>query len=121
MVALWHIYHVNECRYRDPPKGKFVAIVCANPNPYGFLINTGISNYVKNRPQFLAGQVSIKAIRYSFLRHNSYVDCSRILSFRKGELHKIQSIQNNTRTAIKKIVSNSRLIAPVYEKLICGE
>ena len=121
MVALWHIYRVNKCRHTAPPKGKYVAVVCANPNPHGFLVNTEIANFIKNRPAFLASPVSINATRYSFLKHNSYVDCSRIFSFKSGELHSVQGINNNTRTAIKRVVSTSRLIAPVYRKLICGK
>jgi hypothetical protein len=121
MVVLWHIYHIKKCRYTNPPKSKYVAIVCSSPNPYGFLINTGISRFIKKRSELIVGQVMIKALRYSFLAHDSYIDCSRLLSFKSGELHSIQDINNNTRKAIKKVVSVSRLIPPVYRKLICGK
>lgn len=121
MVALWHIYQVKKCRYTSPPKSKYIAIICASPNPYGFLINTRISRFIKKNPEFLASQVMIEASKYSFLAHNSYIDCSRLHSFKSGELHSIQDINNNTRRAIKRVVSVSRLIAPVYKKLICGK
>ena len=121
MVALWHIYHINKCRYTTPLKDKFVAVVCTNPNPHGFLINTGIAPFVKKRPDFLACQVMIEVSRYSFLAHNSYIDCSRLRSFKSGELHSIQGINNNTRRGIRRVVSASRLLAPVHKKLICGK
>ena len=91
MVDAWHIYHVENCQYTIPVKDKFIAVVCFNPNPYGFL------------------------------HHDSYIDCSNILSFKGSELNGIQKIQNNTRKEIKKVVSNTKLIAPIYKKLICGE
>ncbi|GAG59274.1 unnamed protein product [marine sediment metagenome] len=121
MVALWHIYYVKKCRCTHPPKGKFVAVVCTSPNPYGFLVNSEIAPFIKKRPEFLASQVMIEVLRYSFLTHNSYIDCSRLRSFKSGELHSIQNINNNTRKAIKGIVSGSRLIEPIYKKLICGK
>lgn len=121
MAVLWHIYQVKKCRYTSPPKSKYIAIVCASPNPHGFLINMKISRFIEKRPEFLASQVMIEASKYSFLAHNSYVDCSRLHSFKTGELHSIQDINNNTRKAIKRVVSVSRLIPRAYKKLICGK
>ena len=120
MVALWHVYHINKCRFTDPPKGKFVVVVCAYPNPHGFLVNTGISNFIKYKPEALAVQVMIEVLKYSFLSNNSYIDCSQLRSFKSGELHSIQDINNNTRNAIKRVVSVSRLYSSVQKELICG-
>lgn len=58
---------------------------------------------------------------FSLLNHDSYIDCSRVLSFKSSELTKVQKVQNNTRETIRKTVSASKLIAPVHKKLICGE
>lgn len=121
MVILWYIYHTEECRYTTPPKDKFVAIVCSNPNPHGFLINSRIRPFIQNRPELLASQVLITATKYGFLEHDSYIDCSRVLSFGERDLRDIQKIQNNTRTEIKKVVSTSKLIEPIYKALICGK
>lgn len=121
MVDAWHIYHVENCQYTIPVKDKFIAVVCFNPNPYGFLINSKICLYIQKRPELLACQVKISADKYGFLHHDSYIDCSNILSFKGSELNGIQKIQNNTRKEIKKVVSNTKLIAPIYKKLICGE
>ena len=105
MVILWYICHTEECRYTTQPKDKFVAIVCVNPNPHGFLINSRIRPFIQNRPELRASQVLITASRYSFLKHDSYIDCSHVLSFGERDLNGIQKIQNNTRKEIKRVVS----------------
>lgn len=121
MISPWHIYRVNECRHTTPPKPKYVVIACLNPNPYGFLINSEISQFIKARPTLLSSQVAIAAKRYGFLDHDSYINCAQIFSFRGGELHSIQDVQNNTRRAIERVVAGSTLIEPIYRRLICGE
>jgi hypothetical protein len=121
MIFPWHIYRVDNCRHTTPPKSKYVAVVCLNPNPYGFLINSKISQFIKNRPALLSSQVAIAAERYGFLQHDSYINCARLFPFRSGELRSIQDIRNNTRRAIERVVANSRLIEPIYKRLICGK
>ena len=120
MTVSWFIYHTSICRHTSPPKPKYIAIVCLNPNPYGFLINSRIHPFIQTHPNLLSHQVSIAADKYGFLTHDSFIDCSRILSFKESELSGIQKIQNNTRNEIKKIVAESDLIAPIYKELICG-
>jgi len=121
MVSPWHIYRVSECRYTNPPKPKYVAIVCLNPNPYGFLVNSQISQFIKHTPALLSSQVPVTAERYGFLKHDSYINCGQLYSFKSGELHSVQAVQNNTRKAIERIVAKSTLIAPIYRRLICGK
>jgi hypothetical protein len=121
MVNTWYIYHVENCQYTTPVKNKYIAIVCFNPNPHGFIINSKISPFIQKRPELLACQVPISVEKYGFLGHDSYINCSNILSFKESQLKSIQKIQNNTRNDIKKVVSTTKLIAPIYKKLICGE
>ena len=121
MISPWHIYHVTKRRHTTPSKDKYVAVVCLNPNPYGFLVNSKISQFIQNRPALLSSQVAIAAERYGFLKHDSYINCGQLFSFGSGELHSVQDIQNNTRRAIKMVVANSKLIEPIYRRLICGE
>ena len=121
MISPWYIYRVKKCRHTTPPKDKYVAIVCFNPNPYGFLINSKITPFIQKNPDLLSSQVSITAERYGFLKHDSYINCSQIFSFKSGELHDVQDIQSNTRKQIKRIVANSKLIEPIYKRLICGK
>ncbi len=121
MITPWRIYHVKNCRYTTPRKDKFVVIVCLNPNPYGFLINSKIARFIKRNPDLRSSQVSITANKYGFLEHDSYINCGRLFSFKSGELHSVQDVQNNTRREIKRIIAASKLIEPIYKKLICGE
>ena len=119
MVAVWHIYLNEKCRHTTPVKKKYVVVVCANPNPYGFLINSRIHPFVLKKPDLLAGQVLIESNKYSFLNHDSYINCNELFSFRAQELKKLQKVQNNTKTEIKNVVAASKLIEPLYKKLIC--
>lgn len=121
MITPWRIYHVKNCRHTIPRKDKFVVIVCLNPNPYGFLINSKIARFIKRSPDLLSSQVSVNAKRYSFLKHDSYINCGRLCSFKSSELHNVQDVQNNTRREIKRIIAASKLIEPIYKKLICGK
>lgn len=121
MIAPWHIYHVKNCRHTTPPKNKYVVIVCFNPNPYGFLINSEIAPFIQKRPDLLSSQVPITAKRYGFLNHNSYINCGQLFSFKKSYLSSVQDVQNNTRKEIKRIIATSKVIEPIYKRLICGE
>lgn len=69
----------------------------------------------------LSSQVAVTAEKYGFLKHDSYIDCSRLLSFQKGELSSVQDLQNNTRRAIERVVASSKLIEPVFKRLISGK
>jgi len=104
--------------HTTPQKDKYVAIVCANPNPYGFLINSKIHEYIQKRQYLLDAQVEILADKYGFLTHSSYIDCSKIFSFKIKNLHSIQKIQNNTKVAIKVAVSKAITVEDIYKKLI---
>jgi len=109
------------CQHTTPRKDKYVAIVCANPNPYGFFINSKISKFAQSNPDLLNAQVKILVDKYGFLGHDSYINCGELYPFKAGDLHSVQKIQNNTRAEIKRAVSESRLIAPIHKKLILGE
>ena len=121
MLDIWHIYHVKNCRHTSSPKNKYVAIVCSNPNPYGFLINSEISPFIQKRPKLLTSQVPVTAKRYGFLGHDSHINCGQLFSFKRSDLSSVQDIQSNTRKEIKRVVCASKLIEPVFQKLICGK
>ena len=121
MIAPWYIYRVKNCQHTTPPKDKYVVIVCFNPNPYGFLINSKIAPFIQKEPDLLSSQVPITAKRYGFLKHNSYINCGQVFSFKSSELHSVQDVQNNTRRQMKGVIANSKLIEPIYKRLICGK
>jgi hypothetical protein len=122
MVALWHIYHVKNCRHAKPdPKDKFVVIVCKDVQAMGFFINTEINSYIKNRPELLACQVLIQASDHKCLDWNSYVDCHELFRFEDAELSIRNPVAKQTREAIKNAVNISELLVERYRKLILGE
>lgn len=122
MVALWHIYHVKNCRHAKPdPKDKFVVIVCRDVQAMGFFINTEINSYIKNRPELLACQVVIKASNHRCLDWDSYVDCNELFRFKDAELSARNLVVKQTRDAIKVAVNISETLEERHRKLILGE
>jgi len=89
MISKWDVYYIQSCAYTHPnPKPKFVVIVHLNPIPHGFLINTKINDFIKNKPYLLQCEAKIYAGLHqnSFLVHDSYVDCRDIFPFQTEEL-----------------------------------
>jgi hypothetical protein len=119
MPAIWHIYHVKNCRHTTPPKDKLVVIACVSVKCMGFFINTDISNFVKNRPHLSECQVVIKASDHKCLKYDSYVDCANIYAFEDAELSDIRdSVNNQAKTKIKAAVALSKTIEGCYKKII---
>lgn len=87
MPAKWEIFYVQSCRHTKPdPKDKFVLIAYINPSFYGFLINSKVNKYLKNRPYLLCCEAEIIASEHNFLDYNSYVDCTAGFTFNASEL-----------------------------------
>jgi len=123
MPGIWHIYHVQNCSHVKPiPKNKYVAIVCRDLAPMGFLINSGIRMYIQNRPSLLACQAVIEESDHKCLSRNSYVDCIDLYEFKDKEL--VEGgvpISRQAIARIKEAVKNSKTIEIRYKKLILGE
>ncbi len=87
MPERWEIFYVQFCRHTKPNlKDKFVLIAYIDPSPYGFLINSKVNRYIKNRPYLLCCEAKIIAVEHEFLNYNSYVDCTAAFPFKDGEL-----------------------------------
>lgn len=69
----------------------------------------------------MTAQVSISKLDYTFLTHDSYIDCSKLLPFEIAELDSRQGIEDQTKEEIKRVVSGSLIIEPFYKRLICGK
>lgn len=86
-IQLWQVYLIYNCRHAKPqPKDKFVAIVCFDPNPCGFLVNSSVNQFIQSHPHLLPCEVPLLASQHPFLSHNSWLDCRDILSFQETEL-----------------------------------
>ena len=123
MPDIWHIYHVQNCSHvRPTPKNKFVAIVCRDLAPMGFLINSSIHKYIQNRPDLLASQAVIEESNHKCPSHDSYVDCIDLYAFNDTELVEDWGpISKQAMIRIKTAVDNSRTIEVRYKKLILGK
>jgi len=106
------------CQVTKIPKPKFTAIVCIKPEPHGFLINSKIGQFIQNRPESFKAQVRILASRYSFLDHDSFIDCSQLFLFKAQDLQSRESIQNDTKAEILKIVSESKMLTTMQKAQI---
>jgi len=123
MPEIWHIYHVQECRHARPcPKNKYVAIVCRDLTPMGFLINSSIHQYIQNRSELLICQAPIEKANHKCLSRDSYVDCIDLYPFGDTELIEDGGPISEQATArIKEAVNNSKTIEVRYKKLILGK
>ncbi len=66
-----------DCDFTTPPKPKFVVLVCVQPRPVLFVVNSVVSPYIRARPHLLACQVRLSKSDYPFLARDSYLDCSQ--------------------------------------------
>ena len=123
MPDIWHIYHIQNCSYvRPTPKNKYVAIVCRDLAPMGFLINSSIHKYIQNRPALLASQAVIEQSNHKCLSRDSYVDCVDLYEFEDTELVEDDGpINEQAMIRIKEAVDNSKTIEVRYKKLILSK
>lgn len=123
MCSTWYIYHVQNCTHAKPlPKNKYVAIVCKDLKFMGFLINTEIRPYVKNRPHLLICQAVIEKSNHHCLSRDSYVDCTTLYPFEDSDLlERHDNISKQAKAEIQKAVTNSKTIEKRYRELILGE
>lgn len=50
------------------------------------VINSEISQFIRNRPALLRCQVVMRGAQHAFMDHDSHIDCSRIRSFLTDEI-----------------------------------
>ena len=69
------VVHVYVQSLRNP-KHKYCVLVCIEPKPLLFLINSEVTEYKKTRPDLIAGQLEIDAAGHAFLNYDSWLDCT---------------------------------------------
>ena len=101
--CILHIF----CDFIENPKPKFIVIMHTDPENDEFLvftINSEIPPFIEDDPHLRAGQIMLRATTYTFLTHDSYIDCIKVhYGFNsetphdhRGKLHK---------TEIRKIIA----------------
>ena len=68
------------CEFAKPPKSKFLVLICWNNQPLVLVINSEISSFVANRDYLERCQVLLRASEYDCLYHDSYLDCSTVVT-----------------------------------------
>lgn len=75
--------------FTNPPKEKYLVIAYYGTNPLLFTINSKIHPYIASRPDLSKCQVSLRAMDYDFLDHDSYINCSKVVdSFSEDEIRR---------------------------------
>jgi len=106
-IAQWCVYHVSQCRHTIPPKNKYVLIACLEDiNAWCFFINSEVNQFIKKRPALYPCMVPIKAAEHSFLRYDSWIDCSSIYDFARHEL--ISHVGTLSDSCAKTVVARSQ-------------
>lgn len=115
------------CIFTEPSKYKFLVLVSVEPLLF-FFINSEINSFKRNKPDLLNAQIEIKKSDYTFLDHDSFIDCSQVIEyFTKKEIeiqleHDINNIKIKIDEATKKkileAVKISKTITPVCKDAI---
>ena len=100
------------CNFTNPPKDKFVALLCPGMDFLVFVINSRIHPFISARPKLLACQVRLKAADYSFLKHDSYLDCSQVIALADVQVR--EQLSND----MSRI--GDRLTTVTSEQIICA-
>jgi hypothetical protein len=87
------------CEFTRPkPKPKFVLLVCVEPRPLVFLINTKKSGLILSDPDLENTQVCLTPSEYRCLDHDSYIDCLEVFEMDQEEIERqILADSNNSR------------------------
>ena len=64
------------CDFIRPAKEKFLALLCKEPMPLFFFINSGIRPFIQRRESLRRCQVRIGADDHPCLDYDSWVDCT---------------------------------------------
>jgi len=119
MPDLWRVYRIKECHYINPPKLKFIVIVCKDVEYMGFLINSTINQFITKRPSLLECQIILSQSDYGFLSHDSYLNCAQLYAFKDAELVVgLDLVNDKTKSDIKTVVSKAKTIETRYQNLI---
>lgn len=117
------------CSFTVPPKEKFLLIVSTDPLIVLFIINSEISRFVQNSQPHYQAQVLLKQQEHSFLRHDSYLDCSKNHQ-QNFPLEKIKTailddigrvkgkVSRSACTQILQVIQVSRFFSPKEKQVI---
>ena len=123
-IQNWHIYLCPRCNASDPPKDKYVVIVCKHDRcAWGFFINSNIPGFVQNRPQLNVLQVLIRAGDYAFLRYDSHIGCHDLKKFYPVELRTrpLAPVNAATKALVLAAVARATTIEEDFKRRIAEQ
>ena len=119
LVSDWSVFYVYNCRHTNPPKNKYTVIFTVPDGFLGFLINSEINPFIRNKSYLMACIADIKRSTNGFLHHDSYVDCRQMFVFDDGELiHHVGQVCQATKTNIIKAVIACPVLELKYKNMI---
>ncbi len=119
-----------DCDFTKPPKAKFLVVLCGGSPPLLFIINSKIHRFICSQPDLYQCQVSIKAADHPFLTHDSFIDCSQVITgldddtIRQQVLNDLGRVKGelgaDAKRAVIQAVASATTITPKHKELICG-
>jgi len=116
------------CTFTNPPKEKYFVLAYSNLNSLLFIINSNVHEYIKQRKYLLHCQDEITASDYPFLKHDSYINCAKVIKHFDRQLIEEQLLDDlnrikgelkpDTRNEIIRAVDNAKTISPKHKELI---
>lgn len=65
------------CDFTNPPKEKYIVVVAPEDPPLILIVNSNVAAFINAQPDLKNCQVTLRAADYDFLRHDSFLDCSK--------------------------------------------
>lgn len=115
-ILIWSVYHLF-CRHTHPPKNKFVAIVCHEAEPMGFVINSRLNPFTQKRSHLLACHAPLLQNDHNFLAYDSWLDCQMAFPFETAELTDHRGVIHISARAVVLKAVNACAVLPVRHKL----
>ncbi|MEQ1844014.1 MAG: hypothetical protein ABL983_00370 [Nitrospira sp.] len=119
------------CDFTTPIKDKFLLLASVNNGLLFFVINSEINDFKKRSPDLLESQIELKKETHSFLPHDSWIDCSKVIrAFEAAEvisqinskLGKLKgSLANAERKKVRTVVNDSRTLERRFKDAVLHE
>jgi len=98
-----------DCAFTNPPKNKYGILVCTDPEPLVFLVNSRINRWLAERPALRDCQITLHQCDYPFLQHDSCIDCTTPYRFLT-----VEAIERQLMNDIDRQITESEQQAILY-------
>ncbi len=108
------------CNFTAPPKDKYLLLLCTDPDPIFFFINSKIGNFYANKGDLRDLHVQILRAEYSFLSHDSFIDCNQPIEvFAREEIlaqvrahpdRIVGTLSENGKVRVSQAIQDSRIL-----------